>query len=76
MKNWKWRLAGPDDEVVIGCEAGFLCAYPQKDRKPGNSYGYWSSGSIQVRTCSKKCAEVYVEKFNLVALPHGSPFPR
>jgi hypothetical protein len=75
MDSWKWRLAEPDNGVTE-CEAGFLCAYPQRDRTPGNAYGYWSAGSIQLRTCSKKCAEVYVEKFRLIASSHDSSLTR
>lgn len=71
MANWKWRLASPVDGGVIACEAGRLCAYPQKNLKPGNSYGYWVSGSIQLRTCSKKCAQIYMEAFGVAALPEG-----
>ena len=74
MGNWKWRLAGPTDDVVKECEAGFLCAYPQKKKKPGNSYGYWSSGSIELRTCSRKCAEIVMEKTITIPLPGGKPF--
>lgn len=74
MANWKWKLASPIDGGVVACEVGSLCAYQQKNQKPGNSYGYWVSGSIHLRTCSKKCAQIYMEAVVLAALPEGISF--
>ena len=74
MAVWKWTLARPEAGDVLPCAAGnycaypTYCAYPKKNHKPGNSYGYWVRGTIRLRTCSKICAEIFIQKFEEGAL--------
>jgi len=43
------------------------------NHKPGNSYGFWSRDTIRLRTCSQKCAEIFIQKFEEGALLGPGP---
>lgn len=61
-KIWKWEFVHHEEGSVLPCEAGDFCTNPERNSKPGNSYGYWSRGPIRLRTCSQNCAEVWIQK--------------
>ena len=57
----KWTLMRPIDEAKTECTAGSECCFPQKNGRPGIAFGYWMINSINVRACSRKCAERIVK---------------
>jgi len=73
LANWKWKFAHPEEGGVLPCHAGIYCAFPKKKREPGNSYGYWIQGGVQLRTCSQKCAEIFIQKYEDGALLFSDP---
>jgi len=60
----KWTLMRPIDQTEIECMAGSECSFPQKNGRPGIAFGYWKINSINVRACSRKCAEKVIQHLN------------
>ena len=57
MVTAKWAIMQPADETLTECAAGSECCNPQHSGRPGIAFGYWTFNSINVRACSRECAE-------------------
>jgi hypothetical protein len=58
-----WKFIQPEQFEAVPCAAGSYCAFPQKNRNPGSSIGFWVIGKTRLRTCSQECAEIFLNKF-------------
>lgn len=64
MVTATWTLMRPVDESEVECMAGSECGYLQKNGRPSTAYGYWTINSINIRACSRECAEKVVFHIN------------